>query len=155
MSNKLNCILLVDDDKATNFLNKRLLTKMGIAYDIQVVRNGVEAMTYLNDAANHLEGFTLPELILLDLNMPLVNGWEFLEQYATLPEAFKNNIHILMLTTSLREADTERAVQMPGIKGLIHKPLKWESMSEMLQANFPWLPTPPPPSATGSFLNGS
>ncbi len=123
MDKKLNCILLVDDDKATNFLNKRLLTRMDITQNIQVARNGVEAEEYLRRSADKEPGFPKPDLIFLDINMPLVNGWEFLNRYESLPSTFKSSILILMLTTSLREVDTDRAKTSPFISGLIYKPL--------------------------------
>ena len=123
MDKKFNCILLVDDDKATNFLNKRLLSRMDIAHTIQIARNGVEAEEYLKKSMANEPGFPKPDLIFLDINMPLINGWEFLTRYEHLPDNFKNSILILMLTTSLREVDAERAQSSPFISGLIYKPL--------------------------------
>lgn len=124
--NRLNCVLLVDDDRATNFLNKRLLDKMGVVQKISIARNGEEAMDYLVKAFAGERDNPVPDVILLDINMPLVNGWEFLEQYEALPEDFKNSIAIYMLSTSLRESDTAMAEHHPLVKGFIHKPLTVE-----------------------------
>ena len=136
MNPKLQCILLVDDDKATNFLNNRLLTKMEVAQNIFIAKNGVEAENYLQKALHNQPGFPRPELILLDINMPFINGWEFLDRYENLPASFKQNIRILMLTTSLREADIERARITPSVKGLIFKPLNEDEIRWVIQQNF-------------------
>lgn len=132
----LNSILLVDDDRATNFLNKRLLDKMGVTDSINIARNGVEAMDYLLKAMKGEQDFPVPDLILLDLNMPLVNGWEFLERYESLPEAFKDSIKVLMLTTSLRQDDIERATDNKVVKGFLHKPLTIQDVMKTLDENF-------------------
>jgi CheY-like chemotaxis protein len=126
----------VDDDKATNFLNKRLLTRLNIAEQIHIVRNGVEAEEYLKNALANEPGFPKPDLIFLDINMPLVNGWEFLNRYEHLPDNFKNSILILMLTTSLREVDTERAKRSPFINGLIYKPLTESEIRKAIMQHF-------------------
>jgi CheY-like chemotaxis protein len=132
----LSCILLVDDDRATNFLHKRLLTKMGVVDTINTARNGVEAMDYLLRAAGGEMDCPVPNLILLDINMPLVNGWEFLERYELMPDDFKKDITVLMLTTSLREDDTERAKDFQAIKGFMHKPLTEGQVAIILAENF-------------------
>ncbi len=132
----LNCILLVDDDSATNFLNKRLLKKNGMADTIQIARNGVEAMDYLTRAYQGDEDCPVPDLILLDINMPMVNGWEFLERYESLPEDFKKSISIFMLTTSLREDDVEQSKKWQVVKGFIQKPLTQQAVFESLEKNF-------------------
>lgn len=132
----LDCILLVDDDRATNFLNKRLLDKVGIADHIKISRNGMEAMDYLMNAFEGQYGFPIPELIFLDINMPLVNGWEFLERYEQMPEDFKRHITVLMLTTSLRQDDIEQAAKAPSVKGFIHKPLTEKEIRRVLDENF-------------------
>ena len=106
---KLDCILLVDDDKATNFLNKRLLKKMGVTDCIQIARNGAEGIEYLLKSANDKDGYPWPDFILLDINMPLGNGWEFLEEYEKLSTDINKSTVILMLTTSLRDNDQNRA----------------------------------------------
>lgn len=132
----LKSILLVDDDRATNFLNKRLLDKMDVATSIHIARNGVEAMDYLLKAYEGEQGFPVPDLIFLDLNMPLVNGWEFLDRYESLPEDFKNSIAVMMLTTSLRQDDIERATTNKVVKGFLHKPLTTQDVIKTLNENF-------------------
>lgn len=131
-----NCVLLVDDDSATNFLNRRLFKKNGLAETIQIARNGVEAMEYLTRAHQGDEACPVPDLVLLDINMPLVNGWEFLERYESLPEDFKKSISIFMLTTSLREDDVEQSKKWQVVKGFIQKPLTQQAVFESLEKNF-------------------
>ena len=84
MKTKLNCILLVDDDEPTNFLNQMVIEELDIAEQIRVAQNGQEALTYLKKTGIGDENFPLPDLILLDINMPAMNGWEFLERYRKL-----------------------------------------------------------------------
>ena len=132
----LNCILLVDDDRATNFLNKLLLDKMGVADTIKTARNGMEAMDYLMRAFQGERDCPVPDLICLDINMPMVNGWEFLERYEPMPDDFKKSITVLMLSTSLRQEDIERAKQLPLIKGFVLKPLTENEVMRVLDENF-------------------
>lgn len=133
---QLECILLVDDDKATNFLNRRLLRKIEAAKEIQVVRNGSEAMEYLEKAVTFKTGFPRPDLILLDINMPMVDGWEFLERYADFSETYKASTVVVMLTTSLRESDQERVTQFKEVKDLIRKPLTQAAVEQILKQHF-------------------
>lgn len=132
----LSNILLVDDDRATNFLNKRLLDKLDITDSINIARNGVEAMDYLRRAMEGQRDFPVPDLILLDLNMPLLNGWEFLEHYSSLPQGFRDAIKVLMLTTSLRQDDIERAAGSRVVSGFLHKPLTPQDVMRVLEENF-------------------
>jgi CheY-like chemotaxis protein len=132
----ISCILLVDDDRATNFLNKRLLEKMGVTDTIKIARNGVEAMDYLVRAAEGERDFPVPDLIFLDLNMPMVNGWEFLERYNLLPDDFKQSISLHLLTTSLRQDDFEQANRLEIIKGFLYKPLTAEQVLKAMEENF-------------------
>ncbi len=125
---KFDCVLLVDDDRATNFLNKRLLDRMGIVRTICVARNGEEAMEYLMKALAGERDFPTPDIILLDINMPLVNGWEFMDRYEEMPDDFKNSTAIYMLSTSLRESDLTKAEEHPLVRGFLPKPLTAEQV---------------------------
>ena len=131
----LTSILLVDDDSTTNFLNKLLLTRMGIAHQILVAENGEQALRTL-DQTCRVSGDTIcPRLILLDMNMPVLNGLAFLEAYAQMPLDQRQAIVIVMLTTSLHPVDLARARELP-IAGFLNKPLTQEKVQALLQEHF-------------------
>jgi CheY-like chemotaxis protein len=127
---KLPKVLLVDDDKTTNFLNKLLVDTLGITEQVLVAENGQEALQLL------APGQPAPALILLDMNMPVMNGLAFLESYTHLPLAQQQATVIFLLTTSLHERDMTRVQQLP-IAGLLAKPLTKEKLLDILQVHFP------------------
>lgn len=131
---KLNCILLVDDDEPTNFYNTMMINKVGCANHVQACTSGKAALDFLrSDFSNGNP--PKPELIFLDINMPGMNGFEFLEEYEKLPEEIKGQVVIMMLTTSVNPADEDRANQM-GINGFVRKPLDAEMLARIIKENF-------------------
>ncbi|GAB3637938.1 hypothetical protein GCM10027422_35280 [Hymenobacter arcticus] len=83
----LASVLLVDDDPTTNYLNKLLLTRMDVAQQVLVAENGEQALRTLDQTCSAPPTAACPRLILLDLNMPVLNGLAFLETYVQLPLA--------------------------------------------------------------------
>jgi CheY-like chemotaxis protein len=130
MPTPLNCILLIDDDEPTNFLNRLTLEQAGCARLIRIAQSGQEALDYLQDAVPR------PDLIFLDINMPAMDGWEFLERYRNLPEASKADIILIMLTTSLNPDDEIRTLAIPEVSGFEHKPLGQEQLNVLLRKYF-------------------
>lgn len=126
-------VLLVDDDKATNLYNQYNLKKLGCCKSIDVALNGQEAIEFLtskNEEGNHPQ----PHLIFLDINMPLVDGWEFLELYDQLSEEQKGDVIVVMLTTSVNQDDFKKAEANPHIKDFKSKPLTIDKMQELIES---------------------
>lgn len=133
---KLKCVLLVDDNDADNYVHSRLLRKEGVAERIEVALNGADAMTFLSTP--EADGrYPQPEIVLLDVNMPRMNGWEFLQAYETLPYEQTAGVVVVMLTTSLNPDDEERAAQIRAIDRFMNKPLERETLYELLEEHFP------------------
>lgn len=130
---KLSCILLVDDDKTTNFLNNLLLNDLSVAHQVLVAENGQQALRILREQDNTSN---CPALILLDINMPVMNGFEFLEAYQELDYVNKQTVVIMMLTTSLNPRDVIRLQKMP-LQGFLSKPLTREKVQQLLKEHFP------------------
>jgi len=130
MNVKLKCVLLVDDDEAVNFINEMVLKRVDVAERIEIAENGMEAIRYLEDRLE--EGVPPPELILLDINMPGLNGWEFLEKYRQLKARLQRAATIVMLTTSSNPDDRLRAERIEEVKGFVSKPLTVEKMEEIV-----------------------
>ena len=129
---KIKCILLVDDDPITNFANQLLLEDLAVAEQVLVAHNGREALQRIRQQG---EGGTCPELILLDINMPVMNGFEFLEAYEGFSIACKESVVILMLTTSMNPGDVERLKQV-HIQGFLNKPLTEDMVRDLLRKHF-------------------
>lgn len=134
----LRGILLVDDNDTSNFLNKRLLNRVNITEHIEVLNNGKQAFDYLEklsqqtDAAKGQE--IKPELIFLDINMPVLDGFEFLELYQNLPEDFRQDILITILSTSNHIQDTSKASNYNAY--YITKPLTIEKIEMLLNMHY-------------------
>ena len=131
----LTSVLLVDDDSTTNFLNKALLTRMGVTQQVLTAENGEQALRTLGQTCLGPDSAACPQLLLLDMNMPVLNGLGFLEAYTQLPLAQQRTTVIVMLTTSLHPLDQARAEQLP-IAGFLNKPLTKEKVTAILAQHF-------------------
>jgi len=131
----LSCTLLVDDDTTTNFLNQSLLRRMAITDNVLVALNGQEALDLLHTHCEQPTSPTCPALILLDMKMPRMNGFEFLQAYAQRPRHPHPPVVIIMLTTSLNPADVARMQDLP-IAGYLTKPLTTEKINQILRDYF-------------------
>lgn len=131
MRKKLNCILLIDDNDADNHYHQIIIEQMNITESVQIAENGLEALAFLKK-----ENQVAPELIFLDINMPKMNGWEFLDEYKNLDAQQKAEIVIVMLTTSANPDDIKRAETIAEVNGFKVKPLTEEMLNEILEKHF-------------------
>jgi CheY-like chemotaxis protein len=128
--------MLIDDDEPTNFFTQIILEEAGCTETIKVTQGGREALDYLSKSEGKVMDpqFPSPDLIFLDINMPAMNGWEFLEEYKKIESV--NKRVIIMLTTSLFPEDRIKAQQMPEVAGFEHKPLTEEKVNEIVSRYF-------------------
>lgn len=136
----ISCTLLVDDDETTNYLNQVLLQRMAVTETVLVAGNGQEALELLHTHCAEAASPTCPALILLDMKMPLMNGFEFLQVYARRPPTENSAVVIIMLTTSLNPKDVALMQDLP-IAGYLTKPLTRDKITQVLQDHFA-TPTP-------------
>jgi CheY-like chemotaxis protein len=131
---KLNSILLVEDDEATNFISQMVIKKLDCANHVQVAWNGTDALDYLKQCGESASA--APELILLDINMPGLNGWEFLDEYCKMKEEEKAKVVVVMLSTSQNPDDRLRAARNPHVAGFKNKPLTPKLLEEIISQHF-------------------
>jgi len=124
------CIMLIDDSADDNFFHERAIKKDN-PENIVVTRSSVpEALVYLRFKK---AGDPHPDIILLDINMPGVNGWEFLGEYDRLDKELKSRAVVVMLTTSANPDDVVRAKSWGCVSELITKPLTPEMVKELIR----------------------
>ncbi len=136
---KLNCILLIDDNAHTNFFNKRIIQKLGLAEEVYAAENGKLGLDYITHQGkfNVVEKqFPKPDLIFLDINMPVMDGWEFLSEYHNLPAEQKADILLIMLTTSPNPDDMDKALALPDVDGFRRKPVTAEMLTDIMEEYF-------------------
>lgn len=128
----LSTVLLVEDDKVTNLLHTRMIDRSGMVDHVDIATDGMAALEYLK--VRTLKGAPLPEVILLDINMPRMDGFEFLQEYVKLDtDAQTVKPMIIMLSTSVLRADEERAEADPNVFRYISKPIHAEDIGEFVR----------------------
>jgi response regulator RpfG family c-di-GMP phosphodiesterase len=115
-------VLMIDDDRISNFINLKLMNKVGFR-EIFVAENGEQAIELLKKDTN------VPELIFLDINMPVMDGFGFLEDYNHLKITNREKVKICVLTSSTHPDDVQKMKEL-GIKHYISKPLSEEKIRE-------------------------
>lgn len=120
----LRKLLLVDDDENFNFLSKRVIRKQFPDCEVHVVLNGQEALQHLQQPAN------MPQAILLDLNMPVVSGYDFLNEYELMRLA-QGRPPVFILSSSILQEDRTLSQKHKDVKGFFEKPLTVQHLQQI------------------------
>jgi CheY-like chemotaxis protein len=124
---ELKKILLVDDDEAFNFLNRIVFTDNNVNCLMDEVMDGKAALDYLQQSN------ACPDVILLDINMPVMDGFEFLEQFENYSKCSAVS-KVFILTSSHREEDRQKSLANKYVKGYFDKPLNSSHVKQILAA---------------------
>lgn len=130
--NKLNSVLLVDDDPITNYVNKRMLESVAVTDKVMMANNGKEALHLLYQ---QIQAGSFPDLIFLDINMPVMSGGEFIESYKQIDLYKREAARLVVLTTSSHPRDLECFKDLPT-SFYINKPLTKEKLADVLTRYF-------------------
>lgn len=127
---KIINFFLVDDDKIFVFLAKKTIELANNATEVKVFVDGQEVLDYLIPIAHHPE--LLPDIIFLDLSMPVMDGWEFLKEYTLLDATMEKKIPIYLVTSSISPHDIERAKTIRLVADFLIKPLTRDKVAELI-----------------------
>lgn len=130
MNKKVNCIMLIDDNPDDNYFHERVIKKNGAAEVVIAKESAMKALDYLKEKSNHEQ--LHPDLIFLDINMPGMNGWEFLEEYKNLGKELQSKMVVVMLTTSDNPEDRVFAKTQSLLADFYSKPLTKEILDKIL-----------------------
>ena len=133
MKNKFNSVLLIDDSIPINYFHKIIVEKSGVALNCIAVNNGQEALDYLQIKKDAQE--RLPELIFVDINMPGINGWEFLEKFRANHKSILKEVVTVMLTTSINPDDKEKSKRL-NVPNYFPKPLTVKVLEDLYDSYF-------------------
>lgn len=122
----LERLFLVDDDHIFLMIMKRMIMQAEVVKSVETFENGLDILEYLK--ANQAKPEVLPEIILLDLNMPIMDGWQFLDAYREIQRELAQNIRIYILSSSNFEEDIRRAEEYSMVKEYLVKPLSPERL---------------------------
>jgi len=129
----LDKIFCVDDDPITLMLCKKVIERVEFAKEIITAQNGEEAIQYFHDLAeNAKDNVPYPKLTFLDLNMPVMNGWEFLEVY--LQKGYQNlfpDAKFIVLSSTIDPDDVNQAKKYPIVVDFLSKPITKEMLEDL------------------------
>jgi CheY-like chemotaxis protein len=123
-------LLLIDNDRQLNRINERVLSTAGIVNELHIALNGKEGLDYLYSRIE--KNYPMPHVIVLDLQMPVLNGFEFLDEFQKMNFAGKSNIEIVVFTSSSNPRDKQRAMSK-GIRHYLTKPYLLRGLQDIIR----------------------
>ncbi len=127
---KIDIACIIDDDPIFVFGTKRMMELVGFCNSFMIFHNGHEAIEFLRPRV--IKGENLPEIILLDLNMPIMDGWQFLDELMTIPSVKK--ITIFIITSSIDPNDMEKVKKYGAVSNYFIKPINADQLKIIMEA---------------------
>lgn len=122
-------ILIIDDDEINNFIAAKLIGKIEPKATVSTCVNGLEGINFVKNKLNNQDEF--PDIIFLDINMPVMNGWEFLEEFELIKNDIKKKVSINMLSSSVYNDDISKAETFATVNKFISKPLTVDKIKDL------------------------
>ncbi|MEQ9468018.1 MAG: response regulator [Ekhidna sp.] len=123
-------IVLIDDDATTNYLNKLIIERSKLVDEVLTFDSAEAALVFFRQSASEED----EALVLLDVNMPVMNGWQFLDHYQAMNGAPSNKI--VILTSSINPADKQLAEEKANVMDYKSKPLSVDMLNELVSSYF-------------------
>lgn len=132
----MNRVLCIDDDSITLMLCKATIKQASFSEEIDTALNGQDAIEYYEDLLNKSvdgESYSYPQVIFLDLNMPILSGWEFLDEFMNRYYLKFNKTRVVILSSTVDHRDRERAAEYPIVMDFYSKPITKEILHDIGQ----------------------
>lgn len=127
----VNTVFIIDDDDVYVYAIKRLISIQNLCENIVVFKDGQQALDYFK--STEMENKLQPDVILLDVRMPVMDGWQFLDEFVKLDVASKTNFDLYMISSSIDPKDTSKASKIPLIKKYIFKPITFDELKAIFK----------------------
>jgi CheY-like chemotaxis protein len=135
MAQKIELACIIDDDKIYVNLVRKIIEIKKLSENLLVFKNGQEALDYFKVILSNLTEAKLPEIIFLDLNMPVMNGWEFLGEFVKIKNNFEKKISLYVVSSSIDPRDLERAKSFNLVTDYLIKPIELKKFEKIFDQN--------------------
>lgn len=127
----INKIFLVDDDNTFVFITKKIIGQLDLLNKLEIFGNGLEALNYLKENSQNFDA--LPEIIILDLSMPVMDGWQFLDEFEKIKLQMAKKITIYICTSSITPEDILKSQDFANVKEYIIKPITKDKILSIIK----------------------